>query len=135
MLLKPFASETGYDSWADAYAAAQNGDTITVGANTAEAVAAAKADFAVVSIAINADGTVDVGLPAAPVDGFNGTVSILGCETALGFGCAPLPPFPANREFSALERRRIRFFTNRRGIMVKYSLIVSYQKKKGINED
>ena len=132
MLLKPFASETGYDSWADAYAAAQNGDTITVGANTAEAVAAAKADFAVVSIAINADGTVDVGLPAAPVDGFNGTVSILGCETALGFGCATLPLFRAN---SPPLRRRIRFFTNRRGIMVKYSLIVSYQKKKGINED
>ena len=36
------------------------------------------------SIAINADGTVDVGLPTAPDGGFNGTVSILGSETVNG---------------------------------------------------
>ena len=36
------------------------------------------------SIAINADGTVDVGLPAAPEGGFNGTVTIMGCETVDG---------------------------------------------------
>ena len=36
------------------------------------------------SVSVNADGTVDVGLPTAPDGGFNGTVSILGCETVDG---------------------------------------------------
>ena len=78
-----------YDAWAAKFnvgdpTAAQKDAYLLNCANTAEAIAAAKADFAVVSNAINADGTVDVGLPAAPVDGFNGTVSILGSETVNG---------------------------------------------------
>gem|GEM_PF-2800040 len=78
-----------YDAWAAKFnvgdpTAAQKDAYLLNCANTAEAVSAAKADFAVVSIAINADGTVDVGLPAAPVDGFNGTVTILGSETVNG---------------------------------------------------
>ena len=53
-------------------------------ANTSEAVAAAKAAFTATTIRVNADGTVDVGLPAAPDGGFNGTVTVLGCETIDG---------------------------------------------------
>ncbi len=78
-----------YDAWAAKFnvadpTAAQKDAYLLNCANTAEAVAAAKASFTVTSIAVNADGTVDVGLPAAPEGGFNGTVTILGCETVDG---------------------------------------------------
>ena len=78
-----------YDAWATNFnvtdpTAAQEDAYLLNCANTAEAVATAKAAFTVVSIAINADGTVDVGLPAAPEGGFNGTVAILGSETVDG---------------------------------------------------
>ncbi|MBQ6338472.1 MAG: chitobiase/beta-hexosaminidase C-terminal domain-containing protein, partial [Kiritimatiellae bacterium] len=80
---------TKYDTWAAKFnvadpTAAQKDAYLLNCANTAEAIAAAKAAFTVVSIAINADGTVDVGLPTAPDGGFNGTVSILGSETVNG---------------------------------------------------
>ncbi|MCR5840131.1 MAG: chitobiase/beta-hexosaminidase C-terminal domain-containing protein [Kiritimatiellae bacterium] len=78
-----------YDAWAAKFSvtdptAAQHDAYLLNCANTADAVAAAKEAFTVVSIAINADGTVDVGMPAAPEGGFNGTVAILGCETVNG---------------------------------------------------
>ena len=78
-----------YDAWVTNFnvtdpTAAQEDAYLLNCANTAEAIAAAKAVFTVVSIAINADGTVDVGLPAAPEGGFNGTVTIMGCETVDG---------------------------------------------------
>jgi hypothetical protein len=80
---------TKYDTWAAKFnvadpTAAQKDAYLLNCANTTDAVAAAKAAFMVVSIAVNADGTVDVGLPTAPEGGFNGTVSILGCETVDG---------------------------------------------------
>ena len=37
-----YIGESGYDSWADAYAAASNGDTITVGANATMAISGGK---------------------------------------------------------------------------------------------
>ena len=78
-----------YNTWATKYAvsdstAAMREAYLLNCANTADAVAAAKAAFKPTSITINADGTVDVGLPAAPDGGFNGTVTVLGCETIDG---------------------------------------------------
>ena len=78
-----------YDVWATNFnvtdpTAAQEDAYLLNCANTAEAVATAKAAFTVVSVSVNADGTVDVGLPTAPAGGFNGTVTIMGCETVDG---------------------------------------------------
>ena len=78
-----------YDAWATKFnvadpTAAQKDAYLLNCANTAEALAAAKAAFKTMAIMINADGTVDVGLPTAPEGGFNGTVTILGCETVAG---------------------------------------------------
>ena len=80
---------TKYDTWAAKFnvtdpTAAQKDAYLLNCTNTAEAVATAKAAFTVVSIAVNVDGTVDVGLPTAPEGGFNGTVTIMGCETVDG---------------------------------------------------
>ncbi|MCR5752448.1 MAG: chitobiase/beta-hexosaminidase C-terminal domain-containing protein [Kiritimatiellae bacterium] len=78
-----------YDAWAakfsvaDPTAALKDAYLLNC-ANSAEAVAAAKAEFGTSALRVNADGTVDVGLPTAPEGGFNGTVTILGSETVDG---------------------------------------------------
>ena len=78
-----------YDTWATKFnvadpTTAQKDAYLLNCANTVEAVAAAKAAFKTTSITVNADGTVDVGLPTAPEGGFNVAVTILGCETVDG---------------------------------------------------
>ena len=78
-----------YDTWATKFnvadpTTAQKDAYLLNCANTAEALAAAKAAFKTTSITVNADGTVDVGLPTAPEGGFNVAVTILGCETVDG---------------------------------------------------
>ena len=78
-----------YDTWATKFnvadpTTAQKDAYLLNCANTAEALAAAKAAFKTMSITVNADGTVDVGLPTAPEGGFNVAVTILGCETVDG---------------------------------------------------
>lgn len=80
---------TKYDAWATKFnvadpTTAQKDAYLLNCANTAEALAAAKAAFKTMSITVNADGTVDVGLPTAPEGGFNVAVTILGCETVDG---------------------------------------------------
>ena len=78
-----------YDAWAakfsvdDPTAALKDAYLLNC-ANSAEAVAAAKAEFGTSALRVNADGTVDVGLPTAPEGGFNGSVTVLGCETIDG---------------------------------------------------
>jgi len=78
-----------YDAWATKYTVSDSTAALKDAyllncANTAEAVATATAAFTATSITVNSDGTVDVGLPTAPEGGFNGSVTVLGCETIDG---------------------------------------------------
>ncbi|MCR5752450.1 MAG: chitobiase/beta-hexosaminidase C-terminal domain-containing protein [Kiritimatiellae bacterium] len=78
-----------YDAWAtkfdvsDASTAMEDAYLFNC-ANTTEAVSAAKAAFHITGVTYTANGVMEIGMPVAPEGGFNGTVTILGCETING---------------------------------------------------
>ena len=81
------SAETGkYDSWSEAKgvtdpAAALEEAYLLNCANTAAAVETAKAAFQITSISVGANEAVVLGLPEGD---FNGTITVLGCETVNG---------------------------------------------------